>query len=192
MLILLNNGWQYKGSVNVVQTHDIIKRNLGSGEYSDSVYGSYVDSKGVVTSIKVNNPKEPNVKMSFLDIVKLHKEQIELGAFNTTNLGGDSSSDHLTEILRDMGEYTHTPHGAVRQLVFLDGNWEYKCGTDTFTVFRTRTQQGFYTTLVCTRAVLRPGDYEDWIKTEEKTEKTIFSKVAVPVNEDYINALLAH
>lgn len=189
MLVANGNDWHFGHDVTISQTHQTVKRNLGSGEYSDDIYGSKIITSEGTTSITINNPKEPNIEMSLVNILKLHKQQCDYFAIATP---GEYSPipQTLTQILVYLGE---EPHSNVRNwspIVFVDGSWERWENDYRFTLERKCIGSGWYTRITATKehSAFRPNNSSEFLATRSDS-RTLFSSGPAPVHFDNVKRL---
>lgn len=189
MLVANGNDWHFGPDVTISQTHQTVKRNLGSGEYSDDIYGSKIITSEGTTFLQVNNPKEPNIEMSLVNILKLHKQQCDYFA---VVVPGEYSPipQTLTQILVYLGEEPHTNVRTWTPIVFVDGQWEHYHNDYRFTLERKHNGSGWFTRVTATKesSGFRPNDSSEFIATRSDV-RTLFSTSVAPISFDEVKRL---
>lgn len=188
MLVANGNDWHFGHDVTICQTHQTVKRNLGSGEYSDDIYGSKIITSEGGTSIKINNPKEPNIEMSLVNILKLHKQQCDYFA---VIVPGEYSPipQTLTDILVYLGEEPHSHIRGWSPIVFIDGHWEHCENGLRFTLER-KYGGGWFTRITATKEHdrIKPNNGCQFLTTSSDI-RTLFSTTVAPVSFEDVKRL---
>lgn len=188
MLVANGNSWYFGPDVTVVQTHETVKRNLGSGAYSDDRYGSKVITSEGSTSIPVNNPNEPNVEMSLVKILKLHKQQCDYSAVINPGIF-DPIPQAITQILVYLGEESHTHVSDWSPIVFFDGCWEHQEGNYRFTLERKYNGSSWFTRVTATKQVAQVMEGAAPILLSRSDVRTLVSSEPSPVHFDDVKRL---
>lgn len=188
MLIANGSSWHFDGAIQVVQTHETVKRNLGSGAYSDDRYGSKVITSEGSTSIPVNNPDEPNVEMSLVKILKLHKQQCDYFAVIKPGIF-DPIPQAITQILVYLGEEPHTHVRDWSPIVFFDGNWVHQQNDYHFTLERKYNGSSWFTRVTATKQVAQVMKGAAPILLSRSDVRTLVSLDPTPVHFDDVKRL---